>query len=477
MLVRAVEETDLKGTELSLSEREDATRQALAELGDPGRPDESKILSPRQWHFFARRAEILQGKIRNPIGSVTPSLETRKIAGGLCLLAFVMGCASHMLGLTRSFDIVALPILFLLLWNLVVYALLLYRSLRPSLLSEKAGVLDFWITRLLPGRIENSMENKSSQAYLKALTSWLKSWLSPAIVSWFHAGSACLVLGLLAAVYLRGLNREYVAVWESTWLSANGVQSFIGSILSPASWISGIPLPASVEEWNQLRRTAGSGGANAAPWIHLYAITLLGGIVVPRIVLALLSSWTAKKYRTAPPPWRSDERYVTRLLNQSNSTGECHIAVLPFDSKNTQLLRDGKFQEFMTRLIREAWGLSAIPCWLESLRYGDEEEVFAKQWHDALTCDGALVLFDMNATPEDEVHGALLAAVAKHFSAREKGLLIVLECSGMNPTKKETRLDLWKKLASTHHLTLLPVSEGVSIDADTSPSACVFLPH
>lgn len=477
MLVRAVEEADLSGEEIPLSEREDATRQALTEIGDPGQPATSKIISRKQWQFFARRAEILHERTHHPVHSILPSLGTSKIAGGICLAAFVIGCASHMLGLTRSFDIVALPILFLLVWNLVVYALLLYKLLRPSPPSEKEGLLGFWITRLLLGRQEKNKESKASQVYLKALASWLKFWLSPAMLSWFHAGSACLVLGLLAAVYLRGLNREYVAVWESTWLSASGVQSFIGGLLSPASWISGIPLPATAEEWNQWRSSSGTGGAHAGRWIHLYAVTMIGGIVLPRILLAAQSSWISQRRRTAPPPWRSNERYVAQLLNQSQSSSESHIAVLPFDSKNTQLLRDAQFQKSITRLIHETWGLSAIPCWLETVRYGDEEDAFAKQWCDALTCDGAVLILDIKATPEDEVHGALLAAVAKHFAASEKGLLVVLESSGINQSNMTTRLDIWKKLVRAHHMTLLPVKEGMIIDACISPTSCVFQSH
>ncbi len=92
--------------------------------------------------------------------------------------------------------------------------------------------------------------NNPAEAYARAVAAWTRSWCASAVVSWFHAGSACFTLGLLGAIYFRGLFTGYLAGWESTWLDARGVSAFLEillCLLCPASRITGIPLPGSNE--------------------------------------------------------------------------------------------------------------------------------------------------------------------------------------------------------------------------------------
>lgn len=459
--VRAMEEADPNGETLSFSHRDHATLEALTEVGDPGLASENKKITRQQWKFLARRAEILQQEKNGNVSFFSPA-NTKRMAIGICLVAFVLGATSHILGLSRSFDIVALPILVLLLWNAVVYALIIYGWIRPAKATREHGMMGFWLKRLLPSSKGLPDADKASQFYLTSLVPWIRSWLTPSVVSWFHAGSACFVLGLLAAIYLRGLGKEYVAEWESTWFSASGVKTLIGGILSPASWISGISLPATLEEWDHLHRSHGR-GVNAGSWIHLYALTLIGGIVLPRMLLAGVSALKAKRALTSPPEWNAGEPYVARLLNQSRPSEHSRIAILPFDLKNIQMLTDD-YHKTMERLVRETWGQNATACWLECVPYGDEEEVFANKWQDAKTCDGALLLLDMSATPEREVHGALIDSVAKQFAHSSQGLLIVLESKGMNPAKLPTRLDLWKKILHQRNMRPLLIHEGTATE-------------
>lgn len=58
--VRAMEEADPNGEKLPFSHRENATLEALTEVGDPGLASENKKITRQQWTFLARRAEILQ---------------------------------------------------------------------------------------------------------------------------------------------------------------------------------------------------------------------------------------------------------------------------------------------------------------------------------------------------------------------------------------------------------------------------------
>jgi hypothetical protein len=166
---------------------------------------------------------------------------------------------------------------------------------------------------------------------------------------------------------------------------------------------------------------------------------------------------------------------VARLLNQSRPSEHSRIAILPFDLKNNQMLTDD-YHKTMERLVRETWGQNATACWLECVPYGDEEDVIANKWQDAKTCDGALLLLDMNATPEAEVHGTLIDAVAKQFADSCHGLLIVLESKGLIPAKLPTRLDLWKTFLHKRKMRPLQIHEGTATEV-TSLSSFIHQPQ
>lgn len=474
--VRSAEEADHVGELIPWSEREEATRQAVLVSGEPGKPFESNPISDSQWRFLAERAALLDERAKEIVGDVSLPFKTKWIGATLCFAAFAMGATSHSFGLSRSFDLVAIPILFILLWNAIIYVFLVYSYFQKSGTNAGFGLVAQLVERRISALVGDQPANKARKSYLKCVTAWLRSWATPTLVSWFHAGSACLVLGLLAAIYLRGLNIKYVAEWESTWLNAQGLSSILGFLLGPASWLSGIPLPDTLEDWSLLERVPGRGGANAGPWIHLYAITLIGWIVVPRLILSTASFLCARHSLTTPPKWDQEEPYLRRILGLARQDGDFSIAILPFDLKNPGIIREGIYRDAFERLVRETWGQGARPFWLECASYGKEEDVWENTWSDA-KCDGALLLFDIHTTPEDEVHGALLDAVLKRFTGGRGGVLLVLESSQFDPRRCESRLALWQQLAWKRKVTMLPVDKGVTQDTALSPSSLICHPN
>lgn len=474
LLTRAAEEADSRGEKIPLSEREEATRQALLVAGVPGSSATGKKISDGQWRFLAARAGFLHDGAHAMVGNISVPIQTARIGAGLCLAAFVIGFASHVVGLTNSFDLLALPLILIFLWNAVVYAFWFYGLIRKPGADEGHGLVARLFGRMIHSPDGDQPDNMARRAYLKSVASWLRSWGTPTVASWFHAGSACLVLGLLAAVYIRGLNKEYVVGWESTWLSARGVSTVVGGLLGPASWISDIPLPDSLDDWNRLKRVPSGAGENAGPWIHLYAITLMGWIVIPRLALSCVSSIRARRLRTTPPKWDPEEPYLRRIFGLARQDGDFSVAILPFDIKNPGMIRDGAYRDSFERLVRETWGQGARPCWLDCATYGDEDDIWDSTWEDAVKCDGAVLLFDMHATPENEVHGALLDAVLKRFGGSRRGVLSVLESARFTPGRSKSRLDLWQELAWKRKVKMLPLDAAVARDSALSPSSLVY---
>lgn len=470
LLVRAAEEADPRGESIPWPERERATREAISVTGEPEPAAECAPPDSRLWQFLSVRAGLLHDRALAVVGPV-PVLRNLKWPGiGLCVAAFVIGWTAHGAGLSHSFDLLAGPFLLVLVWNTVVYLLLVAECFHQPQEASKRGIVSTLAARMQGALAGKHPANKPAEAYARAVGGWTRSWCAPAIISWFHTASACFTLGLLAAIYFRGLFTGYVAGWESTWLDTHGVGAFLGTLLSPASRITGIPLPDSNEAWELLRRTAFHQGVPAGPWIHLYAATLCGWIILPRLILAAVSGFRSARHRAAPPAWTRNDPYLRRTLALARQGANLGIAVLPFGFKNPASIAAGPCRDAIERLIREAWGQSARACWMPCAAYGDEDAVWDDLWSRATDCGGALLLFDAHATPENEVHGALLDSVWSRFSNEPGGLLVAIECAKFDARRLDARINGWSQLAQARKFPLLPLQDGTTPDPSLSPS-------
>ena len=193
--------------------------------------------------------------------------------GWLVILgAFLIGIASDAVGSAgHTVNILAPPLLLLMLWNVLVYAFIIANSLLKS--------QHFKLPKL-----------DESQAIAIARGTALMHW-----------AAAALALGALLARYWRGLVFDYQALWQSTFLSAQSAHHMIGFVLAPAAWIGGLfgssALP-DLASFEQLRAPT-SQGENAARWIHWYAITVFLVVLLPRILLALWSFRNARQLKLA----------------------------------------------------------------------------------------------------------------------------------------------------------------------------------
>jgi GTP-binding protein EngB required for normal cell division len=184
----------------------------------------------------------------------------------------LIGIASDAVGSAgHTVNILAPPLLLLMLWNVLVYAFIIANSLLKS--------QHFKLPKL-----------DESQAIAIARGTALMHW-----------AAAALALGALLAMYWRGLVFDYQALWQSTFLSAQSAHHMIGFVLAPAAWIGGLfgssALP-DLASFEQLRAPT-SKGENAARWIHWYAITVFLVVLLPRILLALWSYRSAQQLKLA----------------------------------------------------------------------------------------------------------------------------------------------------------------------------------
>jgi hypothetical protein len=495
LLVKNVEEQDADGSILPLAEREAATRDALRrhpkDDGDP---------QAYAWRVLATRADSLRVKLaeRHPVVTRTVDLETQIAGvGGLVLLgAFLLGLALSMLDSRVRIEILAFPLLGLILWNLAVYAVLAVSSLRrrPAPSATPRSLLPGW--SLWPARWtwqRASKLIKQSSFYHRPLSAALRrfseEWwpLAQPLLVWqgkrlFHFGSAAVAIGLIAGFYLRGIALEYRAGWESTFLEPSQVRSLLGLVYGPGSVLTGIGLPATDAAVAALYWRDGQGGGAAAPWIHLMAATAVLYVVVPRLLLALTATLRLARASDGLTPPESMLAYARRALGASDAALPAQAARLTSFAYQPGAASERGVQ----RVLRAALGPDTRIEFAPAIAYGNEESFTVQAKGPAR--DLEVLLFSLAATPEVENHGAILQQARDRWAHSKVGsrlLVLVDEAPYLARlggdaslmARIDERREAWRDFVRTHGFEACTVDLG-SIPTDGEvPQAIIDQVH
>jgi hypothetical protein len=407
LLIHAIEETDRTGEVIPLADRAAASRAVVRESGDVTRSSDA---------FLVSRAERLLERLRTRSPAVMHILA---LAGGatwlarfLLVLALAAGVSLSALDGSRRINLLAFPLIGLLAWNLLVYALLFITWLRH----RGRAAAPFWSAtmyeRWISGRIEALMRH--STRYNVPLSTGLRrfaaEWgaLSQPLLMLkakrlLHLAAVFVAIGLVAGLYVRGLVLRYEAGWESTFLGPQSASALVSVLYGPASALSGIPLgsPAQLAE---LRWTATGGGGDAAPWIHLIAITTVLFIVLPRFVAAAIASWGLWRFSRNPPMPPALQGYTRALLMGVGSGSTVETAgVIPYAYEPKPPSVAG-----LEALLAATLGGHLKIEVQAPIKYGDEATVATRL--AAMVASWQVVLMTLASTPEVENHGALLSA-------------------------------------------------------------------
>lgn len=416
VLVRAVELEDREGALLTAEDRRQAELHARPHLRQENRTTESAYLAQRSAFAAARLATRFPqaGQMLNM------SRWPQWLDWALALAAFLAGGMANELGNGRRLDLLAVPLLGALVWNGFLYLWLVARLLfrREPAVRRVPQIVQMMTRSVRLGLSRPDQATMLSRALSRFSQDWSAASLPLGLARArraLHLGAAFFALGLVASIYIRALTIEYRAGWESTFLEAGDVHAILTLFLGPASSLTGIALP-SAQDVAALRWTSGSGD-NAGRWIHLYVVTVLGVIVVPRLLLA---GWQAlQAYRLAawfPTPGRRDF-YTRRLLRTAQG--------MPLDVRVTSYAYKPapEIKERFTVLLKEALGDRTQVRFDEPVIYGAEDE-----WLDDATLrpddDYHILLFALSSTPEAENHGRLAAALRERLADECKGTVL-----------------------------------------------------
>lgn len=401
--------------------------------------------------YVARRAHHAMQRLLPREVNAANWLKLRGSGGTMLALvgaaAFVLGLLADSIGSAQRINLLAPPLWAVVLWNAAVYLLLLGQSLSGWFQGErKVGILTRWTKKLMrKGRRAPGSAAAGSSAALQAFAAdWMHrsaplSLTRAAVL--MHAGSAALAFGLISGMYLRGLVLDYRASWESTFLSAETAHAALSFLLSPASQLAHIALP-NLAAFEALRSThlARSGSdATGATWIHLYAVTLVLFVVLPRIALALWSAGRARRMKTHFKLPLSDE-YFARLLRQHQGR-QTAVVVMPYAHTPNEAAALG-----LCAVMATTMGPDIKLNWAPTVPYGAEDE-----GHPKLPAGTSLAvaLFDLSATPEAETQGRFAQQLAAAAST-----VVVIDAAGFQrrfataPERLKQRRDAWRAWAN-----------------------------
>lgn len=481
LLIKAIEESDRAGTLLPPADRVAATRAARRAVdAAPGGNGAMTALDTRALRLLTVRAQTLERQIvmRYPFVETVLTQRTFAWMGRLLILAsLIAGLSLSALDGSRRIDVLAMPLLGLLAWNLFVYMLVAVDALRSRHGPPRRTGAHLLATAALAHVKRLIVKSGAFNAVLaEALGRFIGEWSlaqRPQLVAraarLLHLCAAAVALGLIAGLYLRGIVLDYRAGWESTFLDAAQVRAILAILYAPASAVTGIVLPDTAHV-AAIRMAADAGGENAARWIHLLAATAALFIVLPRLLLAaILTTNIWRRTLRASPPSSLVAYFRSVFGGIEGERGA--IAVLPYAYEPF-----GGATAGLRRLLSNAFGEALMITLHAGARYG-EEDTFLGQLAERgdTTADVIVLLFSLAATPEEENHGLFITGI-RDWLQRERAQTRLLALVDERPLaarmaasadqRISQRKDVWREFIAAHGLSACFVDLGGSDAAE-----------
>ena len=426
--------------------------------------------------FLATRAELAMKRLAerdaawrsDPLGPGRSAVVLLWLLAGLMLASVIV---SNVLGAERRINLLAPPVWGLLAWNLFVYAALMIGALRHRRQPAAAthAIRSAWTNAVR--RISAVIATRRAAAPITAVRRrYVADWAlfsaplqAQRMAAGLHVAAALLALAVVLSMYLFGLAFDFRAGWDSTWLDASQVQRGLGVVFGPAAAIGGIDLPDG-PALAKLRWAEASTGESAARWIHLYALTLAGVVIVPRLLLAAMALWRAgRAARHIALPL--DEPYFKQLLHVL-PVPAWPVTVLPYSYR-----LGAEQQAALGGALADALGAGAQARLADTVPLGAEDQL--TDHLPAALADHVALLFSASATPERETHGAFVQAIAALRPAAKLSLLV--DQSGLRRQfgnghdggeRQRQRREAWQRLCQA---LSLPAPHFIDLGAEHSP--------
>ncbi|MDO5532517.1 DUF2868 domain-containing protein [Sutterella sp.] len=405
------------------------SRDARAVAGDRAEP--SAYLVTRAKLLLSRMRE-LDPKIPQPHFPAASGLAFRLTAALIIFLGFFTGAITDQLASTGAvLNLLSPPFLGILLWNAIVIIAALILFIRPGadlVTGLSAAIARGLSTVMALPRLRLPGQNTAS-GFLRAAVPLLLPELSLRVRTVLHLAALAFGVGLSVSLLVRGIGTAYTAGWESTWF-ADRTDIIAGMLQGLYGWLPAFlpglePLP-DAQTLAQMNLAIGS-SAPGAPWLARMIWAIAAVIALPRALLAGLTwiraNQTAKRIRLP-----ISEARLAELRAESEAV-ERRTFVLFSNPDLPQPDTAGAAQ----RVRIDPWNAPDFP---------ELDQVTAS--------DRVILALDPVATPEKEVHGALIEAVL----GRTRHAELVLNFENLakrfpdSPERILSRKALWEHFAT-----------------------------
>ena len=334
-----------------------------------------------QW--IARRARYL---IDHCLVAYTPLLSHLRLNVGAWFfigLAMTGGLASNYLGPSTKIHVIWNPMVILVAWNALVYAGLAIGSAfarptetpdagRSAVASQhratnprgyRLGVIEriilgpalSWLLGVKSGLDEMHQDAVAVRRVGQRFAELWWRLMRPIVGLWFrrtlHLSAIGIAVGAIVGMYVRGLFFDYNVVWQSTFVKdPDTVAMILRYLLGPAAIVIGQPFPTG----ESVAPLFSPDGDEASSWIHLYAVTALLVIVIPRGFLALAAMVRLRqKCRVAQLDIRAP--YYADVLEKARKVRPKELEARVRGAVRDECLREAdKLAEFVSRELYDA---------------------------------------------------------------------------------------------------------------------------
>ncbi len=423
--------------------------------------------SPAAWLLARTKLLLTRFKVKDT-HAVDVALNRDWLGKTLLLFVFALAIAGYLAGAFSDrlsstgsrINLLAPPLLGLIVWNAAVYVLLLIQGVLSTLgirfeLPLQKGFLKLthWLgAARMPGRAVN-------RAFFKAWLPLRADGLKHRIRRACHIAALAFAVGILTSIAIRGIGTAYVVGWESTWFSGRAdivtpvIHIFYGLIPWALPGTAPLPDESAVAALEWVAGAVPAAGESAAPWLWRLIQTVFWWVLLPRLVLIVWESFTLRLGERTVRLDLSDPYYrsIFSVLNQKRATHFMVDASLITPESRWQL-RDN----LPLGLSRE---VSSVHFW------DTEDQSLLDEWAQRAR---VIPVFNAIHTPESDVHGIWLDRLAERMPA---GFPVGVDFAefdarfGDDETKRGGRLALWEQFISEHHGRTIFISESLTGEA------------
>ncbi|MDF3032080.1 MAG: hypothetical protein K0R03_2638 [Moraxellaceae bacterium] len=293
VLAQAIETADSQGKLVSEVERELIDQQAREAARSAARAAE--VPADDFLDLRAQRVLSIVGGRHQAVASLQAASPWRSgLMVAVPVGTMLLGALTERIADPHRVDLLSLPLLAIILWNVAVYLFMVAGGLLPrrGRVNPVLSGLRRWSAAGWRSRSGRLRADVTAQFHLL----WNAATASLQVQRWkalLHLAALGWAAGVAASLLVQGLVVEYRVGWESTFLDARQVHAILSVLLWPVVWL--LPFDGfSVQEIARLQLGPSSAGQVEPRWVWMYVALLSLVVMVPRAVLAGVALARAK---------------------------------------------------------------------------------------------------------------------------------------------------------------------------------------